>query len=456
LDLRGPKSGSHDQAVSEDAFVPRKRRRKELRKKERRTIESKRYRPAKEVNFTFYRYLAVFFRKALKFLFNLHPVGQDAIPRKGPVLLLANHANLFDPIWLYDMIHRPIHYVVTENVFRSSFLDFLIHNFGGFPTRKEGITPDVLKNIKQLLKKGQVVGVYPEGIRTWNGLTYTIREGIATMIRIFKVPVVCCRLEGAYLSLPRWAIKYRRIPIRGVFKRLYDADTIPSSKAQIIEDISSFLESREYELTYDERRYRSSGLASNISTLLYRCPNCHVMEGLKVVKPLKTNRIQCASCASAWRITLSGRMIPLDENHDPISQEMTWAECYQKIKALPLYAIRASRLLELQEDECLYLSSGPMLLKTEIRFPIIRDIGSGQMYLTDRRLLFIGEGGVYLDAPLQEIGQVATDPGGQFYFTHSKEQSLKKRYLIIIKSESILKWSDTLIRLRDGLSKLAP
>jgi 1-acyl-sn-glycerol-3-phosphate acyltransferase len=414
--------------------------------KNRPTIESKRYRPAKAVNLTLYRFLDVFLRKLLKFIFNLRPVGQDQIPRRGPVLLLANHSNLFDPIWLYDMIHRPIHYVVTENVFRSSVLDFLIHNFGGFPMRKGGIDRYVLDNIRQLLKKGLVVGVYPEGIRTWDGLTYPIREGIATMIRMYKVPVVCCRLEGAYLCLPRWASKYRRLPVRGVFKHLYDADSIPSSKSQIISDISSFLKSREYELTFDERRYRASGLAQNITTLLYRCPNCWTMEGLKVVKPLKTNRIRCASCSSSWMITLSGRMVPLDEDCNPLAQGNTWAECYRKIKELPLSPIRADRPLELQQDEQLYLSSGPMLLKTEIRFPVVRDIGRGQMYLTDRRFLFIGSGGVHLDAPLAEIDQVATDPGGQFYFTQ-----LGKRYLIIIKTESILKWSDTLSRLKDRL-----
>jgi 1-acyl-sn-glycerol-3-phosphate acyltransferase len=420
---------------------------KERRTKKHRTIESKRYRPAEAVNLTLYRFLDVFLRKLLKFIFNLRPVGQDQIPRRGPVLLLANHANLFDPIWLYDMIHRPIHYMVTENIFRSSILDFLIHTFGGFPTRKGGKSRRYeLVNLKALLKQKLVVGIYPEGIRTWDGLTYPIREGIASLIKMFKVPVVCCRFEGAYLSLPRWANKYRRIPVKGVFKHLYDADTIPSDKDQIVRDISSFLRSREYELTFDERRYRASGLANNITTLLYRCPNCRVMEGLKVVKPLKTNRIRCASCSSAWKITLSGRMVPLDEGFNPLSQGMTWAECYKMIKELPLAPIRADRSLGLQQGEQLYLSSGPMMLKTEPRLPVIRDIGRGQMYLTDRRLLFVGAEGVHLDAPLAEIDEVATDPGGQFYFSH-----LKKRYLIIIKTESILKWNDTLVRLRDGL-----
>ena len=89
-----------------------------------------------------------------------------------------------------------------------------------------------------------------------------------------------------------------------------------------------------------------------------------------------------------------------------------------------------------------------MLLKMEGRFPVVRDIGEGQMYLTNRRFLFIGPEGIYLDASLLELDHVATDPGGQFYFTH-----LNKRYLIVIRTESILKWSDTVTRLMEKLSE---
>jgi 1-acyl-sn-glycerol-3-phosphate acyltransferase len=301
----------------------------------------------------------------------------------------------------------------------------------------------------RLLKEGMVVGIYPEGIRSWDGLAYPLRPAIAGLIQKRQVTVVCCRLEGAYLCLPRWANKYRRLPVRIVFQRLYEPDTIPSDRNKIADEISSFLRSREYELTYDERRYRSKGLANNITTLLYRCPNCQCVEGLKVVQPLKTNRIQCASCSSTWRITLNGRMLPLDESYKQLSAGMTWAECYRKIKAMPLYPIRTNRPLELQQDEELYIASGPMMLNAALLFPEVQEIGEGQMYLTNRRFLFLGaDRQASLDAPLGEIDQVSTDPGGQFYFTYSGN-----RYLIVIKTESILKWSDTLLRLKSRLAE---
>jgi len=411
-----------------------------------RTIESRRFRPYKAMTTRTYRVWTWLLRGAFAWVFNLHGVHKDQMPKKGPVLLLANHQNLMDPPWVGIMAPRHVSFVATENVFRTSLLSGIIRYFGGFPTRKGSQDTSAMRNIVRLLRDGLVVGIYPEGIRTWDGLTSPINPTIASLVKVSKAAVVCCRLEGAYLALPRWASKYRRVPVRGVFKRLYDAGGAPSDKEQILRDISAFLRSREYELKFNEKRYRRSGLAVNITTLLYRCPNCGALEGLKVAKPLKTNRIQCANCSACWRVTLCGRLVPLDENGRELAGAVTWAECYKRIRDLPLYPIRANRALPLAEGEELYLASGPMLLQTEARFPVVRDLGRGQMYLTSHRFFFLSSGGPHLVIPLVDMKQIATDPGGQFYFTFAET-----RYLIVIRTESVLKWYDILMRLRAAL-----
>jgi len=417
--------------------------------KRRASIESKRFRPYKAMTIHTYRLWTWLLRRAFAWVFNLHGVNKDQMPKKGPVLLLINHQNLMDPPWVGIMAPRHISFVATENVFRSSLLAGIIRYFGGFPTRKGSQDTSAMRNIHRLLRKGLVVGIYPEGIRTWDGLTSPINPTIASLVKVSKADVVCCRLEGAYLALPRWAGKYRRVPVRGIFKLLYRAEAVPSDREQILRDISTFLQSREYELKFDEKRYRRSGLAVNITTLLYRCPNCGTIEGLEVVEPLKTNRIQCANCSSRWRVTLCGRLAPLDENGAELPGTVTWAECYRRIRELPLYPIRANRSPPLADGEELYLASGPMLLQTEGRFPVIRDLGRGQMYLTNRRFFFLSSGGPHLEISLADMEQIATDPGGQFYFTFART-----RYLIIIRSESVLKWYDVLMRLRSALSPI--
>ena len=99
--------------------------------------------------------------------------------------------------------------------------------------------------------------------------------------------------------------------------------------------------------------------------------------------------------------------------------------------------------LSLEKREELYLVSGPMVLENEAAFTAVRTIGEGQMYLTNQRFLFKSRRKLLLDAPLGEIHSISTDPGNRFHFVFRR-----LLYQIIIRTESILKWYDTILRLQ--------
>ena len=188
-----------------------------------------RFKPAKPVNGIVYHFLSIFLRWPVLRFFKAQAVNLEEVPLEGPAILLANHVNLFDPFWVAAMIPRPTQFIVTEHVFRNRFLAFWLRGLGCFPKRKAARDMTVIRNMIRFLKEGALIGIYPEGARTWDGLTQPIPPGIITIIRRMNVPVICCRLEGAYLYLPRWANKLRRIPVKGIFKRLYDSDSIPDN-----------------------------------------------------------------------------------------------------------------------------------------------------------------------------------------------------------------------------------
>jgi hypothetical protein len=69
---------------------------------------------------------------------------------------------LFDPIWVYDALRHPVYLVATEELFRSRLL-------------------------------GGRVGVYPEGVRTWDGTNAPLIPTIARLIRRLCVLIYTCR-----------------------------------------------------------------------------------------------------------------------------------------------------------------------------------------------------------------------------------------------------------------------
>jgi 1-acyl-sn-glycerol-3-phosphate acyltransferase len=390
----------------------------------------------------FYHLILLLVRKPIQYLFRLQPVNTLAVPRTGGGILLANHVTLFDPIWIYDALRRPVYFVATEELFRGRFLGSLIRWFGAFPKRKAASDYKTMKNMMQVLGRGGLLGLYPEGVRTWDGTNGPLIPTVARLIRRMKVPVYTCRLEGGYLAWPRWASKWRRIPVRLVFNRLYGRGEIPESEPQILRDIAREIEIRDYRLPIEDSGRRFPGLAVGLPKVLYRCPNCHTVEGLSVVRPLSTNQIECRSCFSSWRVDLRSCLTPVDEHGRDMGDSRTVAEWYRRIRELPLTPIR-SALVGLQPGEKLFLVSRAHFLFREKRFPRLRLFAFGRALLTDRRLLFKGKAGIRLDAPLAELDSLSVEPGDKLHFVFRG-----RLYRIPFRRESPLKWMDAMQVLR--------
>ncbi len=401
-----------------------------------------RFQDVKPVSRLAYALMVVPVRPLVLKIFRIRVVNREVAPYNKPAIVLCNHVALFDPIWLYAAVRGSIHFVTTEDVFRRPIIGLLLHLLGCFPKRKAVQDFSSLKNIIRVLKKGRPIAVFPEGIRTWDGLLAPIAPGVATLIQKMKVPVITCRQEGAYVSHPRWARRWRQYPVTFTFKKLYEPETIPDDTERILDDIRKGITVDDYSLPVDETRYRRSGLAVDVTRLLYRCPVCRTYEGLKVVRPHGSNRIECVSCFSSWRLSVSNHLIPLDESGRALDERIPLHAVYRQIREFPLVPQAGSRLLRLQPGETLYLRSRPHFLRREDVFPRIRTLSIGRIYLTDRRLIFRNRYRLILDAPLGDIKGLSTEAGNRFNFVYGG-----RVYNVMFRYESILKWFDTISRL---------
>ena len=142
------------------------------------------------------------------------------------------------------MLKRPVYFAATEDLFRKRALGSIIRWFGAFPEAQGRLRLAALRSIFAYRDRGGLVGLFPEGVRRGTGRTNPCSRGSPSSSGSSHVPVYVCRLEGAYLVYPRWARRWRRIPVRGVFSRLYEPGGVPAETTSgILCDIAAAIRS---------------------------------------------------------------------------------------------------------------------------------------------------------------------------------------------------------------------
>ena len=84
---------------------------------------------------------------------------------EGPVVLCSNHLSGTDIILLMATSERQIRFMAKKELFRIPFLHGLMKAMGAFPIDRGGRDVGALRKGRELLERGEVVGIFPQGTR---------------------------------------------------------------------------------------------------------------------------------------------------------------------------------------------------------------------------------------------------------------------------------------------------
>lgn len=147
-------------------------------------------------------------------LFNLRREGKDRIPRKGAVVIAANHRSYLDPIVLALLVPRRMNFMAKEELFRSPIFGYLITKLGAFPLKRGKMDKAAYKRALQVLKEGKILILFPEGTRSRTGRLGKLREGPVRMALYSQVPLIPVVIKGTEKVLPPGAKFIRRGKIK--------------------------------------------------------------------------------------------------------------------------------------------------------------------------------------------------------------------------------------------------
>ncbi len=213
---------------------------------------------------------------------------------KTPYILISNHCLNWDPFMTPLPIRQTVHWMSSDNLFRNKLLGFLMSKLvGAFPKKKAvADTASIKKSIRIIRDKG-IVGLFPEGSRTWNGKSINALYATAKFIKFLKVPVVMCEQRGGYLSRPRWAIRGRRGQVHLKYYVIIEKDDTKKSVDEIYNKINNAIAYNEYDFQKEHMiEFKSEKNAEFLEQYIYVCPKCHSISSLHSDK----NKFYCDKC----------------------------------------------------------------------------------------------------------------------------------------------------------------
>ena len=145
--------------------------------------------------------------------------GREHVPRRGAVILAANHRSFLDSIFIPLVVHRRVTFVAKAEYFDDPKTAWFFRGVGQIPIRREGgsASERALESATEVLQRGKVFAIYPEGTRTRDGLLHKGHTGIARLALRCDVVVVPVGLVGTDEVQPvdsRMPRLFRRVTIR--------------------------------------------------------------------------------------------------------------------------------------------------------------------------------------------------------------------------------------------------
>jgi acyl-[acyl-carrier-protein]-phospholipid O-acyltransferase / long-chain-fatty-acid--[acyl-carrier-protein] ligase len=134
-----------------------------------------------------------------RLIYRVTPHFTERLPAGG-FLLLPNHLTWVDALVLQLACPRPIRFIVFEAIYKLPLLHPIFRAVGAIPISSKK-AKDSMRTAIELLERGEVVCIFPEGELSRSGMLLRLKRGYELIARGAKCPVVPVWMDQLWGSI---------------------------------------------------------------------------------------------------------------------------------------------------------------------------------------------------------------------------------------------------------------
>lgn len=151
------------------------------------------------MNNLFYRIVRLIVRFLFLSLFRPRIKGIENIPKNENYILAGNHTKWLDPVMLVAIVKDEIHFLAKDSLFKG-ITKPIVKGMGAIPVNRKIHDHQALENAIDVLRKGAVIGIFPEGTinREKKVPTLPFKIGAVKMANTTNTKIIPFVITGKY------------------------------------------------------------------------------------------------------------------------------------------------------------------------------------------------------------------------------------------------------------------
>ncbi|MEN3001686.1 MAG: lysophospholipid acyltransferase family protein [Armatimonadota bacterium] len=128
--------------------------------------------------------------------------GREHVPRRGGLIVIANHLSVADPIVLWYAAPRHICFMGRADVFQLPLIGGIVRLARAIPVRQRSADRAALMEAIEAVRDGEALGIFPEGECSETGELQPFLPGVLLVLRQTRAPVLPVGITGTPRLIP--------------------------------------------------------------------------------------------------------------------------------------------------------------------------------------------------------------------------------------------------------------